>query len=116
MGDISTHFDRREFECGCGCGGNTVDVDLVEILEKIRHHFNKPIKINSGFRCPVHNSNINGSPTSQHLKGKAADIVVKDTDVNKVHEYACKILNNHGGVGKYDTFTHVDCRQKLARW
>jgi zinc D-Ala-D-Ala carboxypeptidase len=46
----------------------------VEILEPLRRQFG-PIKINSGYRSEAVNLRVNGSPTSQHMKGQAADIV-----------------------------------------
>lgn len=46
----------------------------VEILEPLRRQFG-PIKINSGYRSEAVNLRVNGSPTSQHLLGQAADIV-----------------------------------------
>jgi hypothetical protein len=34
------------------------------------------IRINSGYRCRALNDKIGGSPTSDHMQGKAADIFV----------------------------------------
>ncbi len=45
-----------------------------EILEPIRRQFGA-IKINSGYRSDAVNLRVNGSPTSQHRKGQAADII-----------------------------------------
>jgi uncharacterized protein YcbK (DUF882 family) len=33
-----------------------------------------PEKVNSGFRCHAHNRAVRGSPTSQHLIGRAGDV------------------------------------------
>ena len=57
MGDLSEHFSRAEFECRCSCGYNTVDYGLIMVLEQARRHFNQPIKINSGCRCPTYHLN-----------------------------------------------------------
>lgn len=49
--------------------------DLVEfVLEPLRHKFAQPIIITSAFRCAKLNKAVGGSPTSQHVKGQAADI------------------------------------------
>ena len=80
MGDLSENFDLDEFECKCGCGFDTVDQELVDILEEIRSHFKTMyggrvrVKVNSGCRCPDHNLSVGGSQSSQHLLGTAADI------------------------------------------
>lgn len=44
------------------------------VLEPLRQHFNVPILINSGYRCPDLNRAVGGVPNSQHLIGQAADI------------------------------------------
>mgnify|MGYP003111046023 CR=1 FL=1 len=46
----------------------------VEILEPLRRQFG-PIRVNSGYRSEAVNLRVNGSPTSQHKLGQAADIV-----------------------------------------
>ena len=114
MGDLSEHFDRAEFQCECGCGFDTVDTDLLRILEVIRQHFDRPIRVSSGCRCAAHNAGI-GSDNSQHLYGRAADIVVDGIDPSLVYELADNM--GIGGAGEYDTFTHIDSRTNgPARW
>lgn len=44
------------------------------VLEPLRKHFNEPILINSGYRCPALNKAVGGVLNSQHLTGQAADI------------------------------------------
>ncbi len=113
MGDLSTHFDRSEFSCKCLCGFDTVDHKLILILEDIRDHFKKPVTINSACRCVAHNATVKGAKKSQHVKGRAADIVVKDVSPREVAEY---ISNWKGGLKAYNTFTHIDSRDDRARW
>lgn len=58
---------------------------LVEnILDPLRERYGKPIHVNSGYRCPELNKAVNGSKTSQHMKGLAADITVGSPKKNKV--------------------------------
>ena len=54
---------------------------LVEnILDPLREAYGKPIIITSGFRCERLNKLVNGSKTSQHRTGQAADIrTIEDT-------------------------------------
>ncbi len=114
--NISKHFQRSEFECKCGCGFDTVDVNLIELLETIREHFVAPVRINSGSRCFKYNRSIGSSDSSQHTKGKAADIVVEGVSSSDVAQFIQDTSPNKGGLGHYDTFTHVDVRDSLARW
>lgn len=49
---------------------------LIKHLDKIREVYGSPIKVNSGYRSAELNRVLpNASPTSQHTKGQAADIV-----------------------------------------
>jgi zinc D-Ala-D-Ala carboxypeptidase len=47
-----------------------------EVLEPIRANFGLPVIVTSGYRSPRVNKAIKGAPTSQHVKGQAADIRV----------------------------------------
>jgi len=46
------------------------------VLQKVRDHFGKGVKVNSGFRHPDVNGAVGGSKTSDHCKGMAADIEI----------------------------------------
>ena len=49
---------------------------LVEkVLDPLREAYGKPIRVTSGYRCEALNKAVGGSPTSDHMKGCAADIV-----------------------------------------
>jgi uncharacterized protein YcbK (DUF882 family) len=110
----SPYFSRAEFACKCGCGYDTVDYELIKVLEYIREHFDMPVVVTSGCRCRDHNESVGGSESSQHLYGRASDIYIMDVDPELVAEVAeqCEA----GGVGRYETFTHVDTRVGFARW
>ncbi|HBM2815717.1 TPA: DUF882 domain-containing protein [Enterobacter hormaechei subsp. xiangfangensis] len=116
MGDLSAHFDRKEFACRCGCGKADVDPALVKRLEKIREHFGKPIIITSACRCAKWNKLKGGMPASQHLLGTAADIVIKGVPPKQVADYIEKQWPYSGGCGRYMSFTHIDVRGPVARW
>ena len=46
------------------------------VLQPIRDHFQKGVKVNSGYRSPDSNSAVGRSRTSDHCKGQAADIEI----------------------------------------
>ena len=57
---------------------------LVEhILDPLREKYGKPIRVTSGYRCDALNRAVNGSKTSQHLQGLAADITTGSSLKNK---------------------------------
>lgn len=47
-----------------------------KVLQPVRDHFGKGVKVNSGFRHPEVNAKVGGSKTSDHCKGMAADIEI----------------------------------------
>jgi len=113
---ISRYFKREEFACGCGCGFAAVDMQLLMLLGKVRGHFNKPVTITSACRCETHNRNVGGSENSKHKLGIAANIQVKDIPPSEVYNYIDSCYPNTLGLGSYNSFTHVDVREKRARW
>lgn len=117
MGDLSLHFDTKEFTCS-DCGTAQVSTVLVDALEKLRALANSPIIINSGYRCPEHNSRVAGASKSQHILGQAADIRIKGKSLKEAYELALLIPEfEQGGIGLYDNgFLHVDVRGSIARW
>ena len=48
----------------------------VHVLQPVRDHYGKGVKVNSGFRHPNVNAKVGGSKTSDHCKGMAADIEI----------------------------------------
>lgn len=113
---LSEHFNRGEFACKCGCGQDTVDTQLITVLERIRTELNEPVIITSGNRCPTHNTVIGGSVNSQHMSGKAADIVVKNVTPSQVYSMLDTWYPRSLGVGVYNSWVHVDVRDERARW
>lgn len=121
---LTAHFSKDEFDCADGSEMpfevfNNI-IELAENLEVVRAHFGAPITINSAYRSPVYNRQIGGVPTSQHLGGKAADIVIEGVSPSEVADaidflIECGLMKE-GGLGRYDTFTHYDIRGTKARW
>lgn len=92
MSKISKNFSWEEFTASdtakrLGIPNAITDWDvrnnviaLVEnVLQPLRDAYGKPIKINSGYRCPELNKKVGGVATSQHMKGQAADCGVDDS-------------------------------------
>lgn len=113
---VSANFKVREFRCRDGSDAVFIHPELAQILQKVRTHFGRPVTINSAYRTPEYNKKVGGESLSQHLYGRAADIVVTGVSPKKVAEYAETLLKNRGGIGIYSNFTHIDTRSKKARW
>lgn len=112
--NVTPHFRLGEFACKhCQSLILAYLPDLATILEEVRSSIgDKPITITSGYRCPIHNRNVGGAPASQHLYGKAADVVAKGVPYNVVADAAEQVFGNTGGVLRYPKkkFTHIDLR------
>ena len=113
---LSTNFKVSEFACSDGSDPIFIAPGLVTILQNIRTHFGKPVEINSAYRTPTKNKAVGGTEYSQHLYGKAADIVVTGISPKKVAAYAETLLPKKGGIGIYSTFVHIDIRDVKSRW
>lgn len=113
---LSPDFQVKEFACRDGSDKIMISLRLVHILQCIRDHFGKPVTVNSAYRTEAYNAKVGGAKASQHLRGTAADIAIKGVAPSAVAAYAETLLPSTGGIGRYETFTHVDVREGKARW
>jgi zinc D-Ala-D-Ala carboxypeptidase len=102
---LSPHFQAGEFACR-HCGQAYVQRGLVVALEIYRSRFG-PTRIVSGYRCPVHNANVGGATTSQHMFGTGADIPPSRT-TQQVR--ALGVFSGIGHDGSTGNVRHVDVR------
>jgi hypothetical protein len=58
-----------------------------KVLQPIRDHYAKGVKVNSGFRHPDVNAKVGGSRTSDHCKGQAADIEIPGVPNHELAEW-----------------------------
>ena len=112
---LSEHFTAAELASKDGAEELLISLELLEVLEEIREHFNKPVIVNSGYRTPTWNAKVGGEGNSYHCKGMAADIRIKDVSPKEIAKFASEYMKNHGGVICYTNFVHVDVREKYYR-
>lgn len=116
--NLSLHFQLSEFLHNGSPEGVTPTIldnlrTLAGRLEVVRELLGgKPIRINSGFRTEAHNREVGGVKGSQHLFGRAADIVVEGLTPQQVQAV---LKDWDGGMGCYDSWTHLDTWLK-RRW
>ena len=113
---LSTNFTVKEFACHDGSDAVLVAPRLVMVLQSIRSRFGAAVTINSGYRTPQYNAKIGGVARSQHCYGTAADITVRGQKPAAVAAYARQLMPDWGGVGIYDSFTHIDVRETRSDW
>ena len=78
---VSPHISLTEYSCNCCTklppsfdidSPNSVFLEIFDAFEIIRSEFGKPMRV-TGYRCPEHNIEVNGSYLSAHLFGCALD-------------------------------------------
>lgn len=121
MTDLSTHFSKKNFSCRCGkCHGVfRISLTLVGILEQIREHYNKHVKIIHGYYCPKSDLRREKTRKSYHEKGQASDIQVEGISSSELFLYL-ETLPQVRGLGLYpeEDFVHLDVRaeEKSDKW
>lgn len=114
---ISENFMLDEFECTHPEHHHVqLDEELLKRLQQLRDFLNVPIIINSAYRCEERNKQVGGSKNSLHKEGKAVDISLNTipVDIDDLESIAERL--GFDGIGKYNTFAHLDVRGYKARW
>ena len=93
----------------------------LRVVDDLRDSVGKPIALTSSYRCPAYNRAIGSGAASrsQHLQFRALDIKVKGMSAGRVYDKLLELRRAGswvGGLGGYNTFTHIDTRGKNASW
>lgn len=111
---LSENFKVADFRCKDGSDVILINPKLIEVLEKIRSHFGKPVNIVSGYRTPSYNRTLKGAAkNSQHMYGNAADIVINGVSPKEIYDWVSEW--HKGGMGLYGSFTHIDVRDSIGK-
>lgn len=107
---LSRNLWAHEIHCqgdGC-CAESIISKRMVDTFQAIRDDYGAPIEITtadgSGYRCPIHNSEVGGAAASLHLTGDALDLHARDKEwlLTVVEEHV-----NDGEIGIYNWGIHV---------
>jgi uncharacterized protein YcbK (DUF882 family) len=121
---MTKNFSKKEFDCNSGIDMPiNIYHNMVKVanqLQTLRNYIGKPIKINSAWRNQEYNKSIGGVKDSQHIMGRAADIVIKGMTSLEVYNTIETLIEKgnmlQGGLGLYNGFVHYDIRGEKARW
>lgn len=95
-------------------------IALVEnVLDPIRESLGCPVYVSSGYRSPELNRKVHGAATSQHCKGQAADIHLKNQNNLKIAKAALntnfdQMILEHGSV-RNPQWIHISYSTKPRR-
>ena len=127
MGTISRSFSWSEFEATSHAAElarkgvrnvipsfevrDSVLALVRRVLQPLRDKYGKPMKVNSGYRWPVLNEIVGGVPSSQHVKGEAADIhtgsPLETFRLAHLAKSTPEIWAEIDQLVCYDTFVHI---------
>ena len=110
------YFKMSEFACRDGCSmpasaRENIETLVEAVLDPARERFGKPIKVNSGYRCPRHNAAVGGVPNSQHMRGEAADVSAGSAQASREVGKIIEQLGKFDQLIYYPTFVHVSWKR-----
>ena len=102
------YFNYEEFDSPDIQGsGQLMDPELLDMIDKAREIYGKPIRVNSGYRTEDHNRKVGGVDSSSHLKGLAIDVAcIRSKDRFEMLTALIEVGFNRIGVAS--TFIHID--------
>jgi len=105
------YFTEDELRCK-GTDECNMDSQFMITLEALRHEFNEPMIISSGYRDLSYNQVIGGAKNSPHLYGKAVDVVISGKKAYRLIKLAIQYGFTGIGVsqrGQHEKrFIHID--------
>jgi hypothetical protein len=124
MGNLSEHFNYKDFACRCGqCRGQAkIHLGLVGALEAITEHFKKSPRILEAFRCEALSEKLGLVKKNCHRAGKAAHICLEGIALQELFKFS-ETLPEIRGLGFYpkENIIHIDTRtmdknEEKDRW
>ena len=118
---ITPNFSTEEMHCQCsyGCGQDEMDDEFMRMLQALRDEAGYALRISSGRRGQLHNSDISSHKTKAgiHTFGKAVDILTGHINTSSVLNLV-KLSQSIGFTGlglnfrgeRKSRFLHIDNR------
>lgn len=97
-------------------------IELARAFERIRELCGFPLIVNSAYRTFDYNWKIGGAAKSQHVEGRALDLVPGPGTLKALQKLrgSAEIARREGlirGIGIYNGFVHIDTRPgKSSTW
>lgn len=114
--NLAYNLTHDEFKCRCHnstCHYTLISPLLALAWNNLRTEWAEPLKVNSGFRCQIHNSSdhVKGIDRSRHTMGLAIDISII-TMTNSEKDSFKELAEKHFDVViDYGSFLH--CHMEL---
>ena len=90
------------------------------MIDEIRARLGTSVIILSAYRSESYNACIKGAPRSQHKRFCALDLAARGGSVADWWRVAREVRDSSpdfaGGIGRYNSFVHVDTRGQAVDW
>lgn len=115
---LTADFRLSEFSCANIAYLSPDFITFVrEVVQPFRTWYNRPIKINSGYRTLVHNKKVGGDSNSLHLTAMAIDFNIPPVAGQRAVEFfgnvkskwfeLCKAAGGYGQMTVHDGWLHL---------
>lgn len=87
-------------DAGLANTNNTLKYQFRNLFDWARQEFGKDVEVSGGWRSEAHNAEVNGSPTSHHLRGNAIDVnleMLTEAERERFFQKAREMGFNKGG-------------------
>jgi uncharacterized protein YcbK (DUF882 family) len=102
------YFKYDEFDSPDELGsGKNMNYEFLEMIDKARALYGKPIIVTSGFRTESHNEKVGGVESSSHLKGLAVDVACAESK-DRFEMLTALLEVGFNRIGVASAFIHVD--------
>jgi len=115
MGNVSYHFNKKDFACKCGeCKGEfKMSLTLIGILESLMAEMDGKVRILKGYICYKAADKLTLSKKNYHKLGRAADIHVPEESFTKAFRYLEQQPEIRGlGFDEKTKMIRVDVRER----
>lgn len=113
---LSANFKVSEFAATDGARYARISPDLIAQLQRLRERVGAGIVVNSGYRHPALNADVEGADRSQHMAGRAADIHSGAVTPQELARLALAEVGCDIGIGLGQNIIHIDLRERSASW
>lgn len=94
-------------------------IPALTVLDRLREASGGPVTLLSAYRGKAYNAVIGGASKSQHMEFSAIDFQSKVWSPRQCFDWLKRdraLGGFSGGLGSYNTFTHIDGRGVNATW
>ena len=104
--DQFRYFKKHEFDCK-HTGKNKMLVDMVQIIDELRHILQRPLVPTSGYRHETHPVEASKANPGEHTYGAAVDIKCRSGQFAEITRVAYELGVRRFGWAPYHGFIHL---------